>query len=344
LEQLGVVSQPSNMSFSVRSDRTGLEYNGTSINRLFAQRRNLFRPRFHGMIRDILRFNRESVEMLATDDVTTTVGEYVGRGGYGEAFTDEYLVPMGASIWSCPPKTFRDFPIRFVVDFFNNHAMLSVNGRPQWRVIRGGSKRYVERLIRPFRDRIRLSTPVYSVRRLPDRVEVVSATFGREAFDHVIFACHSDQALRILDDASVTECDVLGSFPYQRNEAVLHTDPTVLPRRRRAWAAWNYHIRSEDCDAVAITYNMNILQTLESKHTFCVTLNDDEGIDAGRIIDRFAYDHPVYAAGRIAAQARHGELIDVNRTSFCGAYWGYGFHEDGVNSALAVCRAFGKEL
>jgi predicted NAD/FAD-binding protein len=344
LDQLGVASQPSNMSFSVRSDRTGLEYNGTSINRLFAQRRNLFRPRFHGMIRDILRFNRKSVELLATDDVTTTVDEYVGRGRYGDAFMDEYLVPMGASIWSCPPATFREFPIRFVVDFFNNHAMLNVNGRPQWRVIRGGSQRYVERLIRPFHDRIRLSTPVRSVRRLPDRVEVAGETFGRERFDHVIFACHSDQALRILDDASETERDVVGSFPYQRNEAVLHTDPSVLPRRRRAWAAWNYHIRAEDRDAAAITYNMNILQTLASKHTFCVTLNDDEGIEPGRIIDRFLYEHPVYTAGRIAAQSRHGELIDVNRTSFCGAYWGYGFHEDGVNSALAVCRAFGKEL
>ena len=164
------------------------------------------------------------------------------------------------------------------------------------------------------------------------------------SYDHVIFACHSDQALAVLEDASSVETEVLHAFPYQRNDVVLHTDPSVLPRRRRAWAAWNYHIRAENRNAVAITYNMNILQTLPSKHTFCVTLNEDEGIEGGRIIDRFVYDHPVYTAGRVAAQARHGELIDVNRTSFCGAYWGYGFHEDGVNSALAVCRALGKEL
>ncbi|MHC4217606.1 MAG: NAD(P)/FAD-dependent oxidoreductase [Planctomycetota bacterium] len=344
LGQLGVESQPSTMSFSVRSDRTGLEYNGSSVNRLFVQRRNLLRPRFHAMIRDILRFNREAGEVLAAADLTTTVAEYVAERGYGDAFTDEYLVPMGSSIWSCPPATFRGFPIRFVVDFFNNHAMLRVNGRPQWRVITGGSKQYVRSLIRPFRDRIRLSTPVRSVRRLPDRVEVETAARGCTHFDHVIFACHSDQALRLLGDASILEHDVLGAFPYQRNDAVLHTDASVLPRRRRAWAAWNYHIRAEDRDAVAVTYNMNILQTLRSRHTFCVTLNDDEGIDPGAVVDRFVYEHPVFTAGRVEAQARHEELIDVNRTSYCGAYWGYGFHEDGVNSALAVCRAFGKEL
>jgi predicted NAD/FAD-binding protein len=344
LGQLGVASQPSTMSFSVRSDRTGLEYNGTSINRLFAQRRNLLRPRFHGMIRDILRFNREAIEVLGADDLTTTVAEYVGAHGFGDAFIDEYLVPMGSSIWSCPPETFRDFPIRFVVDFFNNHAMLRVNGRPRWRVVTGGSKQYVERLIAPFADRIRLSTPVRAVRRLPDRVEVSTAARMGEHFDHVIFACHSDQALRLLEDADIRERDVLGAFPYQRNEAVLHTDPSVLPRRRRAWAAWNYHIRADRRDAAAITYNMNILQTLRAPHTFCVTLNDDEGISPAAVIDRFVYEHPVYTAGRVAAQARHRELINVNRTSYCGAYWGYGFHEDGVNSALAVCRAFGKEL
>jgi predicted NAD/FAD-binding protein len=222
--------------------------------------------------------------------------------------------------------------------------MLRVSGRPRWRVVTGGSKQYVERLIGPFADRIRLSTPVQAVRRLPDRVEVSTAARTGEHFDHVIFACHSDQALRILEDADTRERDVLGAFPYQRNEAVLHTDPSVLPRRRRAWAAWNYHIRADRRDAAAITYNMNILQTLRAPRTFCVTLNDDEGINPATVIDRFVYEHPVYTAGRVAAQARHRELINVNRTSYCGAYWGYGFHEDGVNSALAVCRAFGKEL
>jgi predicted NAD/FAD-binding protein len=270
-----------------------------------------------------------------------TVGEYVAERGYRDAFTEEYLVPMGASIWSCPPRTFRRFPIRFVVEFFTNHVMLQVSGRPQWRVIRGGSRQYVEALVRPFRGRIRLRTPVQAVRRLPDRVEVATAD-GTEMFDHVVFACHSDQALGILGDPSPLERELLTAFPYQRNIAVLHTDAAVLPRRRPAWAAWNYHIRRDDADAVAITYNMNILQSLESRHTFCVTLNDDDGIDRGRIIRRFVYDHPVYTSRRAEAQARHGGLIDRNRTSYCGAYWGYGFHEDGVRSGLAVARAFGK--
>ncbi len=343
LDEIGIESQLSTMSFSVRSDRTGLEYNGTSVNRLFAQRRNLLRPRFHGMIRDILRFNREAPAVLDGADDDMTVDEYVSAHGYREAFAEEFLVPMGASIWSCPPRTFREFPIRFVVEFFDHHLMLKVSGRPQWRVVRGGSRRYVDALTRPFARRIRLRTPVMSARRLPDRVELTTGA-GPERFDHVIFACHSDQALAMLDDASPTERDVLGAFPYQRNEAVLHTDHALLPRRRRAWGAWNYHIRRDNPDAVAVTYNMNILQRLVSRHTFCVTLNDDEGIERGRIIDRFVYDHPVYTARRAEAQARHRELINANRTSYCGAYWGYGFHEDGVRSALAVGRAFGETL
>jgi predicted NAD/FAD-binding protein len=344
LSKLGVATQPSSMSFSVRCDRTGVEYNGTSLNGLFAQRRNLFRPRFHGMVRDILRFNEDALTVLEREDAEMTVGDYLGERDFGDAFVEHYLIPMGASIWSCPPGTFRRFPMRFVAEFFQNHAMLQVGDRPTWRVIKGGSARYVEVLVRPFRERIRTSTPVKAVRRLPDGVVVEPVGGAAERYDQVIFACHSDQALRMLTDPSEVETDVLAAIPYQRNEVLLHTDKSVLPRTRRAWASWNYHVRDRAEEAATITYNMNILQTLQARDTFCVTLNEHDGVDEGRVLERLTYEHPLYTAARDRAQARHEELINVNRTSFCGAYWGYGFHEDGVKSALAVCRAFGKEL
>jgi predicted NAD/FAD-binding protein len=291
------------------------------------------------MIREILRFGREARAVLEDDDDVQTVGAYLEEKGYGRAFADHYLVPMGAAIWSCPPDAFRAFPIRFVVDFLDNHRMLDVNGRPTWRVVTGGSQRYVEAMTRGFRNRIHLRTPVRGVRRRPDGVDIETARRGVETFDQVIIACHSDQALRMLADPTPTERELLGAFPYQRNEAVLHTDTSALPRARRAWAAWNYRVPARDRDAVVVTYNMNILQGLRSKHTYCVTLNDTERIDPDAILRTFIYDHPVYTSGRADAQRRHGEVIGVNRTSFCGAYWGYGFHEDGVRSALAVCEA-----
>jgi predicted NAD/FAD-binding protein len=343
LTALGVASQPTTMSFSVRCDRTRLEYNGTSLNRLFAQRRNLFRPRFHRMIRDILRFHREAPALLATEDEATSVGEYLAAKGYSEEFAEQFLIPMGSALWSCPAGSFRQFPIRFVVEFFNRHAMLQVSGRPVWRTIVDGSWRYVEALTRPFRDRVRVSCPVRSIRRRVDRVEVTSPG-GTETFDHVVIACHSDQALAILADASERERDILGAFPYQRNETVLHWDISVLPRTRRAWAAWNSHLRKEGGDRAAVTYNMQILQRLSSRHVFYVTLNEEADLDPAKVLGRFTYHHPVYIKDRVQAQRRRAELINVNRTSFCGAYWGYGFHEDGVRSGLDVCRAFGKSL
>ncbi|MHC5029024.1 MAG: NAD(P)/FAD-dependent oxidoreductase, partial [Planctomycetota bacterium] len=339
LAELDVATHASTMSFSVRCDRTRTEYNGTSLNGLFAQRLNLLRPRFHRMIREILRFNRESPDVLREDDDRTTVADYVAARGYGEPFVEQYLVPMGASIWSCPPKTFRQFPIRFVVEFFDNHRMLDVAGRPQWRVVTGGSRRYVEAMIRPFRSDIRTATPVSRVRRFEDRVEVTSVSGEPEVFDHVVFACHSDQALAMLEDPTPVERDLLSAFPYQANEVVLHTDTSVLPKRRLAWAAWNYHRHRHDPDAVAITYNMNILQGIRSRRTFCVTLNDAGGIDPDQVLGRYTYHHPVYTARGRAAQARFHEVANSNRTSYCGAYWGYGFHEDGVRSALAACEA-----
>ncbi len=344
LDHLRVPIQPTSMSFSVRSDRTGLEYNGTSLNRLFAQRRNLFRPGFYRMLKDITRFNRESLALLETAGDEVTVGEYVRQHRYSQEFIGQYLVPMGAAIWSCPPGVFRQFPMRFIVEFYHHHGLLSLRNRPQWYVIQGGSWRYVDKLTAGFREQIRLNCPVLSATRYPDFVEIATEGGAPERFDEVIFACHSDQALRILEDASPTERDVLSEFPYQQNTAVLHTDPSVLPRMKKCWASWNYHLPKDETAAATVTYNMNILQSLESRHVFNVTLNETDAIDPARIIQTMTYHHPIYTTKRAAAQARHGELVRQNRTSFCGAYWGNGFHEDGVNSALAVGRAFDQTL
>jgi uncharacterized protein len=342
LQQLNVPSQETEMSFSVACDRTGLEYNGTSVNTLFAQRRNLVNPGFHRMVLDILRFNREGAAQAASMN-GATVGEFLGAHGYGARFRSHYLVPMGAAIWSCPPQTFEDFPIRFVMDFFGNHGMLQVQGRPVWRVIRGGSARYVDALTSTYADRIRLGTPVRGVRRRSDGVDVRTDA-AVEPFDEVVMACHADQSLALLEDARLDERRLLRAFPYQSNVAVLHTDARVLPRRPRAWAAWNYRLPAVPSDDVTVTYNMNILQRLETEKVFCVSLNSDGGIAPESVLRRYVYHHPIYTSSRDWAQAAHHTVIRRDRTSFCGAYWGYGFHEDGVNSALAVCRAFGEEL
>ncbi len=350
LNELGVRSQATSMGFSVRCDAANLEYNGSSLNGLFAQRRNLLRPSFYRMLADILRFNRDAPELVQSGPTTdeTTVGEFLARQRYSREFAEHYLLPMGAAIWSCPVGMFEKFPIRFIVEFYRNHGLLNVRNRPTWRVIEGGSRNYVAKMAERFRDRIRLSTAVESVRRSADGVVVVPRNHSPEAFDHVVFACHSDQALRMLADSTSTERDVLSEFPYGRNLAVLHTDQTVLPKRRRAWASWNYRLTGPSSNpagqTATVTYQMNLLQHLQSKHVFNVTLsnatlNNDERIDPAKVLRRFEYHHPIFTVQRAAAQARHRELINVNRTSFCGAYWGNGFHEDGVVSALRVCEA-----
>lgn len=344
LETLGVESQPSCMSFSVRDEASGLEYNGTTLNTLFAQRRNLVRPSFLRMIRDILRFNREAPALLQQAGAGPTLGDYLAAGGYSRQFVEHYIVPMGAAIWSTAPDLVQRFPAEFFVRFFHNHGMLSVDERPQWRVIRGGSASYVDKLIAPFRDRIRLRTPVEWVRRLPGQVLVKARGHEAESFDAVFLACHSDQALRLLADPSHAEREVLGAIPYQRNEAVLHTDSRLLPRTRRAWAAWNYHVPAESRPLVALTYNMNILQSLDAPEPFMVTLNHSEAIDPEKIVKRIAYDHPLFTPQGVAAQARQREINGAQRTYYCGAYWRNGFHEDGVVSALSALEHFTGDL
>ena len=339
LTELGVESQPSAMSFSVRNEASGLEYNGTTLNTLFAQRRNLLRPSFHRMIRDILRFNREAPALLAAMN-ELPLGEYLAAGRYSPQVTNDYLIPMGAAIWSTDPARMLAFPARYFVQFFHNHGMLSVDQRPQWHAICGGSARYVEKLVAPFRQRIRLNCPIESVRRLPDGVLVKPRGADTERYDQVFFASHSDQALALLTDATALEKSILGAIPYQANEAVLHTDTSLLPRARRAWAAWNYHVVNTTEGGATLTYNMNILQTLRSRHTFCVTLNHSAHIAPGKIIQRITYHHPLYTPAGVAAQARQHEINGVNRSYFCGAYWRYGFHEDGVVSALNALKHF----
>ena len=344
MQELGVDIQPSDMSFSVKCERTGLEYNGTTLNSLFAQRSNLLRPSFHRMIRDILRFNKEAKQVLNRRNTMYTLGQYLFDNKYSEEFIEHYIVPMGAAIWSSPPHKMMNFPAYFFIRFFNNHGMLNVNDRPLWYVIKNGSNSYVEKLTKGFKDRIRLNSPVEWIKRYDNYVMLKPK--GQEAmkFDSVFLACHSDQALRMLDDPSENESKVLGAIPYQSNEAVLHTDESVLPKKRLAWAAWNYHILKQNKDRVALTYNMNILQGLKSKHTFCVTLNNTDAIDPKKIIKRLDYDHPVFTLPGMEAQSQQEVINGPRNTYFCGAYWRNGFHEDGVVSALNAVEHFKRTI
>jgi predicted NAD/FAD-binding protein len=339
LEEIGQESQPSIMSFSVSSGDAGLEYNGAGLNALFAQRRNILRPPFYRMIRDILRFNREAMAALPFEEEGQTVGEYLLKHGYSREFMNDYLVPMAAAIWSAEPLAIHDMPLRFLVRFFDNHGLLQLKDRPVWRVIKGGSREYVSKLVAGHRDRIRLDTPVKSVIRHASGVEIVTEGHDREWYDAVFLACHSDQALALLDNPTAIERDVLGAIRFQDNEAVLHTDASVLPKRRRAWAAWNYHIPADPDRHVAVTYNMNMLQGLTCRDQYCVTLNNDRDIDPSKVIRRIQYQHPVYSREAVAAQQRQVE-VNTDRTYFCGAYWRNGFHEDGVVSALNAIAHF----
>lgn len=343
LAELGVASQDSSMSFSVRNEATGLEYNGTSINTLFAQRRNLLRPSFHRLWREILRFNAHAPVLLEPGSAPLTLGEYVRQQRYSAEFVHNYLVPMAAAIWSAAPAEIGGMPARFLIGFFRNHGMLSVNDRPQWRTIAGGSVSYVEKLVAPFRASIHLNSPVESIRRQPGRVMIKARGAETLAFDRVFLACHSDQALRLLSDAAPLEREVLGPMRYQENEAVLHTDERVLPRTRRAWAAWNYHVPLRAAERVCVTYNMNILQAIKAPATLCVTLNGSGMIDPERILRRVVYSHPIFTPAAVEAQTRHAELDGTGGCYYAGAYWRYGFHEDGVVSAQQALAHFERD-
>lgn len=344
LGELGVAGKNTDMGFSVRCERSGFEYSGSSLNTLFAQRRNLLNPRFWGMLRDILRFNREALAELdsGTIDADITLGDYLRARGYGDYFRERFLVPMGAAIWSSGTAAMLDFPLQFFLRFCKNHGLLSINDRPQWRVIEGGSRTYLGPLSAPLGERLHTATPVRRVLRNADGASVESERFGVQQFDAVVLATHSDQALALLGaDASPAERAILGAIPYQENDVVLHTDATLLPQRRRAWASWNCHLGAAAQTQAVLTYNMNILQTLSAPVTFCVTLNASDRIDQSKILRRFRYAHPVFSRRGIEAQQRWSEINGVAHTWFCGAYWRNGFHEDGVVSAMRVCEQLG---
>lgn len=345
LELLNIESQPSDMSFSVRCERTGIEYQGSSFNGIFAQRRNLLRPSFVRMLVDILRFNRKGMAEAEGGSLRNdqTVGEFLRSCRVGDAFLRQYLIPMSAAIWSSTPNSILDFPSRFMIAFFANHGLMQIRNRPAWRTILGGSRTYVKALLGPILHNVRLNSAVTSVTRESDRV-IVSSIQGPETFDEVVFAAHSDQALELLSDPTAAEQQLLQAIPYHSNEAVLHTDASLLPTRRRAWASWNYHIADRDDIGASLTYNVSRLQNHNSPTPILVTLNATEKIASERIIRKFTYHHPAYSVAAIEAQGKHQEISGKNRTHYCGAYWGNGFHEDGVNSALAVAKSFGLNL
>jgi predicted NAD/FAD-binding protein len=336
LAELGVETQASDMSFGSSCERTGLEWGSRGLRGVLAQPTNLLRPSFHRMLRDVLRFNRQSRTLLSQGDEKTSLGDYLCGAGYSNEFVDHYVVPMGAAIWSADPAAFLRMPASTFIRFFENHGLLEASPSLPWRVVRGGSARYVEKLVTPFRDQIRVACPVQAVRRRRSGVDVFAAD-GVGRFDHVVLAVHSDQALRMLSDPSSLEQQLLSRVRYQRNEVVLHTDTSLMPRRKNAWASWNYRVPHESGEKVLVTYDMNRLQGIASRHRFLVTLNPGDRIDPNRVLQRFAYDHPVFDAEAIAAQKLHAALSGQRRTHYCGAWWGHGFHEDGVNSAIAAC-------
>ncbi len=352
LERLDVASQPSEMSFSVSSELTGMEYRGTNLNTLYAQRSNLLKPSFTRMLIDILRFNRRARRLVAEGgDEAVSLADFIEQGGYSQRFTDDFLVPLGASIWSADPETFLEFPAAAYCRFMDNHGLLELAGISQWRTVKGGSQQYVKALTARLSKPVRINSPVTKVVRTVDAdrplgtaVEVVTAAHGPETFDAVILAGHSDQSLELLGDPTPAERDILGAIRYQPNVATLHTDGRLLPREPRARASWNYHLGVGSGREATLTYWMNNLQRIESDHDFLVTLNRADEIDRSTVLAEFEYDHPVFDGPAMAAQRRRPEIQGDRGTFFAGAYWGYGFHEDGVVSALDVCRHFGTGL
>ncbi len=341
LAELGVATQPTSMSFSVSDAAGAFEYASTSPNGLFATRRNLASPRFWRMLRDIPRFQRAAAELAAGDRDDVSLGDWIEQQRFSGDFAERVLVPMASAVWSADPEQRWSFPARFLAQFFANHGMLALRDRPRWRVVQGGSARYVDALLTVLGARVRLAAPVSRIVRKGDHVLVESPAASPERFDEVVIATHSDQALAMLADADRAERDILGAMRYQPNEVVLHTDTRLLPRHRRAWASWNYHLGGAVPGRAAVTYHMNRLQSLAADREYCVTLNRTADIDPARTIGAYTYAHPVFTLDSVRARERHGEISGRRRTHFCGAYWGWGFHEDGVVSALRVAEQVG---
>jgi predicted NAD/FAD-binding protein len=338
LEELGVASRPSSMSFSVSDGQ--FEYSGRSLAGLFATPRNLIDPGYLKMLVEFPRFQRRLAE-LATGDAQEemSLSDFLDEEGFSPMLRELAVVPLVSSVWSADPDQMWSFPVRFLARFLDNHGLLAIRNRPRWRTVEGGSKSYVEAVTAPLGDRLRTGSPVEAIERFEDRVEVTPRGGPPESFDQVVMATHSDQALEMLVDPSTQEVEVLGSIQYRPNETVLHTDQSLLPRRRAARACWNYHLTGSTPGAPALTYDMNRLQRLGCKRQFCVTLNRTDRIDPAKVIAKFDYWHPVFTPDAIAAQDRWSEISGQRRTHFCGAYWGSGFHEDGASSGLRVADA-----
>jgi len=330
-EALGVEGRPTDMSFGVSDLATGLYYNASTLNRLYCQRRNLFSPRFHGMVRDIARFYQQAPDLLATLDDRVTLGEWLAQSDYGTLFGTHHMLPMASALWSAPVGHVADFPMKHLLAFMDNHAMLTLGERPPWETVAGGSRRYVEAAAR-CPARFETATPVERVSRHDGGVRVRTAS-GEGEFDAVVMACHSDQALALLDDASPVERSVLSAIGYQPNETVLHTDASILPSRASARAAWNVRIDGREQERCQVSYYMNRLQGIDSRSHYIVSLNQSDDIDEDRVLVRRRYAHPVFTPEAIAAQRRWDDINGLRRTWFCGAWWGWGFHEDGARSA-----------
>ncbi len=349
LGALGVSYQPTEMSFSVVSDKANLEYNGNNLNSLFAQRRNLLRPRFWRIVRDILRFNKACKAMVAEgrDTQAMTLQDIIDELGLSNDFARYYILPMCAAIWSSTLEQTRRFPLAFFLQFFNNHGLLNITHRPQWFTIKGGSSTYIPPLVAPFKDRIKLSTPVACVEQGEGHWWVTDKNGETNAFDHVVFACHSDQALKLLSKPTPAQQSVLGQIRYADNDVVMHKDTSILPTRKLAWASWNYRLKDENDEEqrpASVTYDMNILQRLEASNTYCVTLNNSADIAQSKVLGQYNYAHPQFSPEMVKAQQRRAEICGIDNLHFCGAYWYNGFHEDGVRSALDVCDRFGERL
>jgi predicted NAD/FAD-binding protein len=340
LEELGVRWADSNMSLSVRSDARNFEYNCRDLAALYSQRSNLLRPRFHRMVWDILRFYREAPALL-TSDSEIPLGQWLKERRFSRSFVDDHLMPLVRAVWSARRDVASEFPARFLVRFFDNHNFLQVDDQPRWRTIPGGSRSYVNAIAARFRGQVRLNAQVLTVERGARQIRVSARGLEPEYFDHVVLACHSDQALEMVQKPSELEQRLLSTIPYQANQAVLHTDERVMPRARRAWASWNAHLDDQQVDGACLTYWLNLLQPLDTQRNYFVTLNRTAFIDPSKILRVINYAHPVFSTESVATQARHDELIDYQGLSYCGAYWRNGFHEDGVVSALRVCRALG---
>ena len=345
LDQLNVERQKTTMGFSVKSDSDNFEYSGSSLNAMFSQRSNLFRPLFYKMITDIIKFNKYANNDLHTLSEKMTLSEYLSNKKFSKSFINHYIVPMGAAIWSTKADSILNIPAFFFIRFFKNHGLLQIFNRPDWWVIKGGSNQYVKKLIKPFQTQIRINSPITKIRRTDSQVFVSTGCNNtEEVFDKVIIATHSNQALKMLSDPTKSEEEILKSIQFQNNKAILHTDTSVLPNRKLAWASWNYYLDHLTNKPVSLTYNMNILQNLNSSKTFCVTLNNNQSINNNQIIKYLDYDHPLFNSDATKAQNRKEEINGKNNTYYCGAYWHNGFHEDGVVSALEVCQKFGLSL